>query len=202
VLVLGGGAGGLVTANELRHRLDREHRVVLVDREDKHIFWPSLLWLQVGLRKPENIVSDLALLEKKGIEVVKGTAETIDPVRKVVRVNGSGLEADYLVVSLGARPAPEEIPGLTEGGYNLYSLEGATAIRDARRELTQRLIPPPGPCALPTKRRPASTSWFIFRPMSLLPSFERPGWWERAVGCRWTDIPWRRAFRESTPSGT
>ena len=41
VLILGGGVGGLVTANELRQRLGREHQVVLVDREDSHIFWPS-----------------------------------------------------------------------------------------------------------------------------------------------------------------
>ncbi len=70
IVVLGGGVGGLVTANELRKRLGREHRVVLIDREGRHVFWPSLLWLQVGLRKPDAIVRDLASLEKKGIEVV------------------------------------------------------------------------------------------------------------------------------------
>lgn len=31
-VILGGGVGGLVTANELRKRLGKEHRVVLVDR--------------------------------------------------------------------------------------------------------------------------------------------------------------------------
>lgn len=50
-VILGGGVGGLVTANELRKRLGKEYRVVLVDRESRHIFWPSLLWLQVGLRE-------------------------------------------------------------------------------------------------------------------------------------------------------
>ena len=72
VLILAGGVGGLVTANELRQRLDREHRVVLVDREGRHIFWPSPLLLQVGPRKPESIVRGPALLAKKGFEVVKG----------------------------------------------------------------------------------------------------------------------------------
>ncbi len=47
VTILGGGIGGLVTANEVRRRVGKEHRVVLVDREARHIFWPSLLWLQV-----------------------------------------------------------------------------------------------------------------------------------------------------------
>jgi len=136
VVVLGGGVGGLVTATELRQRLGKDHRVVLVDREARHIFWPSLLWLQVGLRKPEDIARDLAQLKHKGIEVIKGSVEQIDPVQRAVRVNGKELEADYLVVSLGAQLAPEKIPGLPEsGGHNLYTLEGATAIRDSRAGL-------------------------------------------------------------------
>ena len=137
VVILGGGVGGLVTANELRKRLGREHRVVLIDREGRHVFWPSLLWLQVGLRKPDGIVRDLASLEKKGIEVVKGQVERIDPDRKVVEVNGTELEADYLVISLGAQLAPEQVPGLAEAGHNLYSLDGATAVRDTRKSLRE-----------------------------------------------------------------
>jgi sulfide:quinone oxidoreductase len=134
-VILGGGIGGLVTANELRKRLGKEHRLVLVDRESRHIFWPSLLWLQVGLRKPEKIVRDLAILGKKGIEVIKGSVDRIDAERKVVHVNGTEQATDYLVISLGAQLAPEKIPGLAEAGYNLYTLDGATAIRDARKKL-------------------------------------------------------------------
>lgn len=134
-VILGGGVGGLVTANELRKRLGKEHRVVIVDRDGRHIFWPSLLWLQVGLREPDKLARELATLQKKGIEVLKGEVSRIEADRKAVQVNGSELLADYLVVSVGAQLAPERIPGLAEAGYNLYSLEGATAIRDARKKL-------------------------------------------------------------------
>jgi sulfide:quinone oxidoreductase len=79
-------------------------------------------------------------LEKKGIEVIKGEVAAIDPASMVVQVNGSELKADHLVVSLGAQLAPEQIHGLAEVGHNLYSLEGATAIRDARRGLTQGML--------------------------------------------------------------
>ncbi len=133
VVVLGGGVGGVVTANELRRRLGKEHQVTLVDREDKHIFWPSLLWLQVGLREPDSIVRSLTLLERKGIQVVKGQVQSIDPAQKSVQVDGKVLKADFLVVSLGAQLAPEQVPGLVQAGHNLYSLEGATAIRDNRK---------------------------------------------------------------------
>lgn len=140
VLVLGGGVGGLVTANRLRRRLDRDHRVVLIDREAKHVFSPSLLWLIVGRRKPEAIVRDLARLERKGIEVVTAEVESLDPEAKTVRAGGKEIGGDHVVVSLGAALAPENVPGLAEAGHNLYSLEGATRIRDLRTTVTDGRI--------------------------------------------------------------
>jgi sulfide:quinone oxidoreductase len=74
------------------------------------------------LREPGKIVRDLALLEKKGIEVIKGQVDGIDAERKVVHIDGAKLAADYLVVSLGAQLAPENVPGLAEAGYNLSGL--------------------------------------------------------------------------------
>ena len=41
IVILGGGVGGLVAANRLRRLLNREHRVVLVDRSPWHSFAPS-----------------------------------------------------------------------------------------------------------------------------------------------------------------
>lgn len=140
ILVLGGGVGGLVAANELRQRLGNEHQVILVDKDAKHIFWPSLLWLQVGLRAPADFVRDLTLLERKGIQVVRGQVQKIDPAQKSVQVDGKELKADFLVVSLGAQLAPELIPGLAQAGHNLYSLEGATAIRDQRKSVTKGTV--------------------------------------------------------------
>jgi sulfide:quinone oxidoreductase len=108
-----------------------------VKRESRHVFWPSLLWLQVGLREPDRIGRDLAALDRKGIDVVRGETEAIDPERKSVVVEGVEMAADHVVISLGARLAPERVPGLAEAGHNLFTLEGATAIRDARKQLDQ-----------------------------------------------------------------
>lgn len=131
VLVLGGGVGGLVAARELRRRLPRRHRVVLVDREREHLFAPSLLWLMVGLREAGSIQRPLAKLERRGIEVRRGEIERIDPQHKAVTVAGEELAADYVIVSLGAELAPETIPGLAEAGHNFYTLPGAQALRAA-----------------------------------------------------------------------
>ncbi len=124
VLVLGGGVGGLVTANELRKQLPQPHRVVLIERSTTHLFSPSLLWLMIGQRKPQAIRRQLAPLAQKGIEVIQGEITALDAATRTVQVDGQQLSGDYLVVSLGAELAPETVPGLAQAGSTLYTLEG------------------------------------------------------------------------------
>ncbi|MBI5548988.1 MAG: NAD(P)/FAD-dependent oxidoreductase, partial [Deltaproteobacteria bacterium] len=131
VLILGGGVGGLVAANELRRALPKEHRVVLVDRESSFVFAPSLLWLMTGGRTAEKISRPLARLEKRGVEVVRGEIEGIELAKREVVVDGRTLAGDHLVIALGAELAPETIPGLKDAGHDFYTLAGAEALRDA-----------------------------------------------------------------------
>lgn len=131
IVILGGGVGGVVSAVRLRKKLPKQHRVVVVDRETQHVFAPSLLWLMTGLRNTDAISRPLERLQRKGIDVVTGTVDHIDPEARRVRVNGETLSADHLVIALGAELAPESIPGLAEAGQSFYSLAGAEGLRDA-----------------------------------------------------------------------
>lgn len=147
VVVLGGGVGGVVAATTLRKQLPEPHRVVMVDRERRHLFAPSLLWLMTGGRTARQISRPLDRLTKKGIEVVCGDIVRIDPETRRVelmecstgddpvsrRLGGArrDLDADYLVISLGAELAPETIPGLAEAGHSFYTLAGAETLREA-----------------------------------------------------------------------
>jgi len=135
-LVLGGGVGGLTAAIRLRKLLPARHRVVLVDRERQHLFQPSLLWLAVGDRTPEQIQRPLKELARNGVEVVIGSVERIDPATRVVRVSGQEYRGDAIIVALGAELAPETVPGLAEAGHNLYSLQGASSFERALRAFT------------------------------------------------------------------
>jgi sulfide:quinone oxidoreductase len=131
VLILGGGVGGLVAANELRKKLPKEHHVVLVEREASFVFAPSFLWLMTGGRTAGKISRPLARLEKKGIELVRGEIVKIDPERREAVVDGRTLSGDFLIIALGAELAPETIPGLPHAGHNFYTLAGAEGLRDA-----------------------------------------------------------------------
>lgn len=131
VLILGGGVGGLVTANRLRKALPAHHKIILVEREQSFVFAPSLLWLMTGDRTAQQISRPVEGIEKHGIEVVRGQIEKIDAEKREAVVDGKTISGDYLVIALGADLAPENIPGLVEGGHNFYSLEGSQAARAA-----------------------------------------------------------------------
>ncbi len=131
VVVLGGGVGGLVAADRLRRALPRDDRVILIEREPRHLFQPSLLWVAVGARRPEEIQRPVERLARRGVEVVQAEVEAIDPARRAVTAGGREYAGDALIVALGAELAPEAIPGLADGGHNLYTLEGASAVLGA-----------------------------------------------------------------------
>src|SRR5450759_111671 len=127
VLVLGGGVGGLTAANELRRRLDPRDRVVLVERESRHLFQPSLLWLMVGRRRREQIEPPLRSLLARGVEVVEAEVRAIDPQARRVETATGVLSADALVVALGAERAPDAMAVYRDAALNFFSPEGAAA---------------------------------------------------------------------------
>ena len=131
VLILGGGVGGLVASNALRKKLGREHRIVLVDKETRHVFAPSFTWVMLGWRDPPRISRELDLLKKKGIEYVNAEAFEIDPGNRLVKTGAGDFAYDYLIVALGAELNPRAVPGLSEAAHTPYSLEGSVALRDA-----------------------------------------------------------------------
>ncbi|HLY35577.1 MAG TPA: FAD/NAD(P)-binding oxidoreductase [Candidatus Limnocylindria bacterium] len=127
VVVLGGGVGGLVAANELRRRLDRRDRVVLVERGARHLFQPSLLWLMVGRRRRERIERQLRSLLANGVELVEAEVRTVDPQARQVETATGVLSADALVVALGAELAPDAVAGYRDAALNFFSPDGAAA---------------------------------------------------------------------------
>ena len=139
-VVLGGGTGGLVAARELRERLPADHQVVLLDGSADHVYQPSLLWQMVGERRPSQFSRPLARLRRKGIEFRQTEAQALDLDNRVVVTASGDLTYDTLVVSVGARLAPETVPGFDQMAYNLYSAEGCARIHTALEALTEGVV--------------------------------------------------------------
>ena len=57
IVILGGGTGGTMTANRLRRRFDAdEAEIHVVDRDDRHVYQPGLLFVPFGLAAIDEIV--------------------------------------------------------------------------------------------------------------------------------------------------
>lgn len=131
IVVLGGGVGGQVVANELRRLLPAEHRIIVIERNLRHAFAPSFLWVMTGDRRPDQITRDLRELMHPGVEVIEADVRAIDLANRHVQLDRDAIAYDYLVVALGAELAPEMIPGLAEAAHTFYTLDGAARLHAA-----------------------------------------------------------------------
>ncbi|MEW5980456.1 MAG: FAD/NAD(P)-binding oxidoreductase [Acidobacteriota bacterium] len=150
IVVLGGGIGGMVAANEMRRQLPSAYRVVLVEKNAQHAFAPSFLWLMTGDREPGQIRRPLAGLLRRGVELVQGEVLGIDLVERKVRTGTKELPYDQLIVALGADLAPEAIPGVASGAHTFFTFDGATRLRAALKAFSGGRIALVV-CALPYK---------------------------------------------------
>jgi sulfide:quinone oxidoreductase len=95
------------------------------EKEKQNVFGPSLTWLMVGKRDREDVQKETKDIESRGIEVVFGDIETVDPKQLSVTVQGKTYRGDYMIVSLGVEQSSEY--NLDHLGYNFYTLEGANS---------------------------------------------------------------------------
>ncbi len=138
IVILGGGTGGTLTANRLRKVLPvHDVRITVVDRDDRHVYQPGLLFVPFGLTHPEDIVRPRGRQLRRGIEFRESAVERVDIAAHEVHLDdGSVLGYDVLVVASGAVLVPEETPGLTGAGwmekvFTFYTPEGAGALEGA-----------------------------------------------------------------------
>ncbi len=160
VVILGGGFGGLETAFYLRHKLHDRVEITLVSDRDYFLFKPNTIYVPFG-EDPEKFKIYLDKPTRmKNIEFVRGSAEGIDPDRKIAHLHDRELSYDYLVVATGADMRPAEIPGLTEHAITVWTPEEMVRLRDAYGSMVEKarggerqklvyLIPPNNRCSGP-----------------------------------------------------
>ena len=143
VVIVGGGTGGTVLANDLADRLGPELeagdiRVTLVNDDPDHVYKPVWLYVPFGQREPGDGRRPLPELVDDAVDlrVDRVTALDTDAQRLQYR-DGPAESYDYLVLATGSTLAPDRIPGLAEGGHDYYSEVGATALREELLSFTE-----------------------------------------------------------------
>jgi len=139
IVILGAGTGGTLTANRLQHLYGDAAEIVVVDRDDRHVYQPGLLFVPFGMAEPEEIVRPRGAQLHDGIEFRLAEVDRVETADDTVHLEGGDTIAyDVLVIASGASLLPEETEGLTGAGwgekiFTFYELESATALRDALR---------------------------------------------------------------------
>ena len=113
-----------------------EHETILVSRATRFM---------MGFRKNAELAGGsmdagtrpLSALEERGIRVVTGDVTRVDAQSHGAEVRGESIEADALVVALGAETVPEAVPGLAEHGHNVYDPVSVPAAADALASMKQ-----------------------------------------------------------------
>jgi sulfide:quinone oxidoreductase len=138
IVILGGGTGGTMTANRLRRRFGAdEAEIHVVDRDDRHVYQPGLLFVPFGLTSLDEIVRPRRRQLHDGVVFHETEVAWVELDREeVVLLDGDVLPYDVLVVASGVRLQPEETQGLDGPGWNdrvftFYSPEGADALHGA-----------------------------------------------------------------------
>ncbi len=97
IAVLGGSFGGLTAALELKRLLGKEAEVTVISDDDRFVFLPSLPWLIMGWRKPEDITLKVSgILKPKGIDFINEAAKQVDPESRKVLTATKGSRKNNL----------------------------------------------------------------------------------------------------------
>jgi sulfide:quinone oxidoreductase len=137
VLILGGGFGGLTSANLIRKSLSQEEcEITVVDKYQYFMMGLVNLWILSGSRKLEDSQVALNNLQDKGIKFLNDEITGIDPSENSVstKTNPKKLKYDYLIIALGAEVAPKLIDGFEDNDdqscFNVYDAKQVPLLRE------------------------------------------------------------------------
>ena len=137
IVILGGGFGGVATAQRLEHLL--AHRpaveVTLISESNFLLFTPMLAGVASGSLVPRHVAAPLRAACPRTM-IRRGTIETVDLEARSVRIRPSSEAAtetipyDHLVIAVGAVPAFHGMPDVEERAFTLKTLADAMDLRD------------------------------------------------------------------------
>ncbi|WP_202080302.1 NAD(P)/FAD-dependent oxidoreductase [Caldalkalibacillus salinus] len=132
VLILGGGYGGIVTAQRLQKKLHyNEAEITLVNKHDYHYITTELHQPAAGTMHHDRARVDINdLLNTKRVNFVQDTVVSINTEEKKVQLENGEQEYDHLVISLGSEPETFGIEGLKENAFSIRSINSVRYIRE------------------------------------------------------------------------
>ncbi len=152
VVIVGGGFGGVATAQRLEQLLSHrpEVAVTLVSESNFLLFTPMLAGVASGSLVPRHVAAPLRATCPR-TTIRRATVESVDPEARTVQIRSSTEGAteripyDQLVLAVGAVPAFRGLPDVAGRAFTLKTLADASDLRDHVIELLDRAENEPAP---------------------------------------------------------
>ena len=129
VVVLGAGCGGLELTTLLSDALGEKLDLTLVDKSATFYFGFSKFEVMFGYKTCDDVCMAYRHINKPGVKFLQANVLEIDPATKKITTDKGELEAEVIVIALGAEYDVAATPGLLEGGFEFFSLEGAQKLQ-------------------------------------------------------------------------
>lgn len=129
IVIIGAGFAGLETARGLANA---PVRITLIDKNNHHLFQPLLYQVAIAGLLPSQIAQPVRTIfrKQKNLTFQMGEVTEVNLAQKFVRLNGSVIAYDYLVLAAGARTNFFGFDTLEKHGLQLKDLETAVETRN------------------------------------------------------------------------
>ncbi|MBD3257517.1 NAD(P)-binding protein [candidate division GN15 bacterium] len=128
IVIVGGGFGGLWAARRLR---GADAEVVLIDRQNYHLFQPLLYQVATGGLSPADIASPFrnVLSKQHNARVILGNVTGIDHDNQQVLLDDGRLDFDSLIIATGSKEHYFSHPEWQDHVFGLKGIEDALSFR-------------------------------------------------------------------------
>jgi NADH:quinone reductase (non-electrogenic) len=137
VVIVGAGFGGLQAAQKLAKA---PVHITLIDRQNYHLFQPLLYQVAIAGLVPSQIAYPLRTIfrHQKNITFQMGEVKAIDFDAHYVRMNGSVIAYDYLILAIGGQTNFFGMQSIQQNSFQLKGIEGAVATRNHLLEMFEK----------------------------------------------------------------
>ena len=129
IVIIGAGFGGL---NVARHLRNAPVRITLIDRQNYHLFQPLLYQVAIAGLLPSQIAYPLRTIFRRqhNLAFQMGEVTEINLAARYIRLNGSVIAYDYLVLAVGAETNFFGMESIKQAGFEVKDIQKAISTRN------------------------------------------------------------------------
>lgn len=137
IVIIGAGFAGLTATKRLKNA---PVRITLVDRNNYHLFQPLLYQVAIAGLVPSQIAYPLRTIFRKqnNLTFQMGEVTSINFEAKYVKLNGSVIAYDFLVLAVGGETEFFGMESVREHGFQIKDIESAVATRNHLLKMFER----------------------------------------------------------------